>query len=61
VNPRFQPAFRLPEWLADQMPFNRRVFSDAGRAMHFVDEGRGAPVATLVAIAKFMSSMGAVL
>lgn len=37
----------LPSWLGDELPFNRRVFSDAGHAIHFVDEGKGRPVLLL--------------
>lgn len=37
----------MPEWLADQLPFKRRVFSDAGHDIHFIDEGEGSPVLLL--------------
>jgi haloalkane dehalogenase len=34
----------LPDWLEDELPFNRRVFSDGEHSIHFVDEGEGPPV-----------------
>jgi haloalkane dehalogenase len=34
----------LPPWLDEQLPFNRRVFSDGGHTIHFIDEGSGRPV-----------------
>jgi haloalkane dehalogenase len=34
----------LPDWLEEELPFNRRVFSDGEHTVHFVDEGEGSPV-----------------
>jgi cis-3-alkyl-4-acyloxetan-2-one decarboxylase len=44
---QFLPPPPLPEWLAEQLPFNRRVFSDAGHAIHFIDVGDGPPALLL--------------
>lgn len=37
----------LPTWLQEQLPFNRRLFSDAGHDIHFIDEGEGPAVLLL--------------
>jgi pimeloyl-ACP methyl ester carboxylesterase len=37
----------LPPWLLEQLPFERRVFSDGDHSIHFVDEGRGPTVLLL--------------
>jgi len=37
----FLPAPALPLWLEKELPWNRRVFSDAGHTIHFIDEGEG--------------------
>jgi haloalkane dehalogenase len=34
----------LPDWLEEELPFTRRVFTDAGHTMHFIDHGAGRPV-----------------
>ncbi len=44
---RFLPPPALPPWLEEELPFNRRVFSDAGHSMHFIDEGEGPAVLLL--------------
>jgi pimeloyl-ACP methyl ester carboxylesterase len=44
---RFLPPPRLPPWLEEQLPFNRRVFADGDHTIHFIDEGEGAPVLLL--------------
>ena len=43
----FLPPPVLPPWLEEQLPFNRRVISDRGHLIHFVDHGDGAPVLLL--------------
>lgn len=40
----FRPPPPLPPWLEEQLPFNRRVFSDGEHTIHFIDEGEGPPV-----------------
>ncbi len=40
----FTEAPALPEWLDKEFPFRRRVFHGEKYAIHFVDEGEGAPV-----------------
>ncbi len=42
--PSFEPAPELPDFLAERLPFRRRLFvlpegPDAGRRLHFVDHG----------------------
>ena len=37
----FGAAPPLPDWLADEMPFRRRIFAGAGHTVHFVDDGDG--------------------
>lgn len=37
----------LPAWLEAELPFARRVFSDGGHRMHFVDHGQGRAVLVL--------------
>jgi pimeloyl-ACP methyl ester carboxylesterase len=44
---QFPEAPALPPWLAQELPFKRRVFADAGHAMHFVDEGDGPAILLL--------------
>lgn len=39
-----QPPPLLPDWLAEELPFQRRVFRHGDHAIHFVDEGAGPPV-----------------
>lgn len=41
------PPPPLPDWLADQLPFDRRVFAESGHAIHFIDHGTGPPVLLL--------------
>jgi len=41
---RFVDAPRLPRFIAEQMPFERRAISIDERRIHFVDEGAGQPV-----------------
>ena len=43
----FLPPPPLPAWLAEELPFNRRVFADGDHTIHFVDEGEGAPILLL--------------
>ena len=43
----FLPPPPLPPWLSKQLPFNRRVFKEGDHAIHFVDEGEGAPILLL--------------
>jgi len=43
----FETAPPLPEWLAADLPFRRRVAVIAGVRVHFVDEGEGPPVLLL--------------
>jgi cis-3-alkyl-4-acyloxetan-2-one decarboxylase len=40
----FSEAPALPDWLAPQFPFTRRMANVGGRSIHFVDQGEGAPV-----------------
>ena len=40
----FGAAPPLPDWLAAEMPFRRRIFAGAGHAVHFVDDGDGPAV-----------------
>lgn len=47
MKPIFGPPPMLPEWLEDQLPFERRVFADAGHTIHFIDEGEGPPILLL--------------
>ncbi len=42
----FEAAPALPDWIADQFPYARRVFRNGPHAIHFVDEGSG-PVVLL--------------
>ncbi len=44
---QFTDPPELPPWLEEQLPFNRRVFSDAGHDIHFIDVGEGPPVLLL--------------
>ncbi|UHQ55218.1 MULTISPECIES: alpha/beta fold hydrolase [Microbulbifer] len=37
----FSEAPPLPAWLAEQLPYRRRMFSSGGYRMHFVDQGSG--------------------
>jgi haloalkane dehalogenase len=41
---QFLPVPPLPDWLEEELPFNRRMFSDGEHAIHFIDEGDGPPV-----------------
>jgi haloalkane dehalogenase len=41
---RFDDAPPLPDWLAEEFPFRRRVFRGGRWAMHFVDQGEGPAV-----------------
>ncbi len=41
---QFKSPPALPSWLEEQLPFNRRVFSDGDHDIHFVDHGSGRPV-----------------
>ncbi len=34
----------LPSWLEEQLPFNRRLFTDGDHSVHFIDQGDGPPV-----------------
>lgn len=43
----FLPPPRLPDWLQDELPFNRRMYSDGDHAIHFIDEGSGPPILLL--------------
>ena len=47
MNSEFLPPPPLPPWLEDELPFQRRVFTDGEHAIHFIDEGEGAPVLLL--------------
>jgi len=47
MNSEFLPPPPLPPWLEDELPFRRRVFTDGEHAIHFIDEGEGAPVLVL--------------
>ncbi|MDH3816141.1 MAG: alpha/beta fold hydrolase, partial [Acidobacteriota bacterium] len=47
MNFEFLPPPPLPAWLEAELPFNRRVFVDGDHAIHFIDEGEGAPVLLL--------------
>lgn len=47
MSPTFQAPPPLPDWLAEQLPFNRRVCADAGHRIHFIDEGEGPAVLLL--------------
>jgi pimeloyl-ACP methyl ester carboxylesterase len=38
---QFDDAPPLPDWLAEEFPFRRRMFHGGRWAMHFVDEGQG--------------------
>lgn len=40
----FSDAPDLPDWLASELPFRRRVFHDGPHAIHFIDHGEGPPV-----------------
>lgn len=40
----FEDAARLPRWLADELPFRRRVALIDGARVHFIDHGEGRPV-----------------
>ena len=44
---QFLTAPTLPPWLEAELPFNRRVFADAGHTIHFIDEGEGPAVLLL--------------
>ena len=44
---QFLPPPALPSWLEEEMPFNRRVFSDGDHEIHFIDEGSGPPILLL--------------
>ncbi len=44
---RFLPPPALPSWLEEELPFNRRVFSDGDHGIHFIDEGSGPPILLL--------------
>jgi len=43
----FLPPPPLPAWLEAELPFNRRVFVDGDHTIHFIDEGKGAPILLL--------------
>ena len=43
----FLPPPPLPPWLSEELPFNRRMFKDGDYSIHFVDEGKGAPILLL--------------
>jgi haloalkane dehalogenase len=43
----FRPPPPLPLWLEEQLPFNRRVFTDGEHMIHFVDEGDGPAILLL--------------
>lgn len=34
----------LPQWLSEQLPFERRLFTDGDYTVHFIDHGDGPPV-----------------
>lgn len=40
----FADAEPLPDWLAPQLPFRRRVYTGGDYKIHFIDEGEGVPV-----------------
>ncbi|WP_237058659.1 alpha/beta fold hydrolase [Microbulbifer sediminum] len=42
--PPFSEAPPLPDWLAEQLPYRRRMFTSGGYRMHFIDEGSGPAV-----------------
>lgn len=42
----FEHAPAIPDWLAEQYPYTRRVFRNGALGLHFVDEGSG-PVVLL--------------
>jgi haloalkane dehalogenase len=44
---QFLAAPTLPPWLEAELPFNRRVFADAGHTIHFIDEGEGPAILLL--------------
>ena len=44
MTPRLLPPPPLPRWLSEQLPFNRRLFTDDDYAVHFIDHGDGPPV-----------------
>lgn len=47
VEPSFAKAPAIPDWLAEDYPFARRVFRNGAHRIHFVDEGSG-PVVLLL-------------
>ena len=47
VTSEFLPPPRLPQWLSEALPFNRRLFREDDHTIHFIDEGEGAPILLL--------------
>lgn len=41
TNNLFSDAPALPEWLEEQLPFRRRMYTGGDYKMHFIDEGSG--------------------